>query len=155
MIRLSLCLLLVLGTSSRAIGQVIAEPLRGAEILSAAARQDDKREGSARFFDPKDGQLDLSYFLEDPRGFLPIPIVVTEPAVGYGGGFAGMTTSAPSNPPSSAYSAMVIAASRSGSRSKRSRNRLSHVGLLKPARSPCTWCERPPVAAIATRRSSG
>ena len=51
---------------------------------------DDKREGSARFFDPEDGQFDLSYFLENPRGFLPIPIVVTEPAVGYGGGVAGM-----------------------------------------------------------------
>ena len=38
----------------------------------------------------KDGQFDLSYFLENPRGFLPIPIVVTEPAVGYGGGVAGM-----------------------------------------------------------------
>ena len=32
----------------------------------------------------------MSYFLENPRGFLPIPIVVTEPAVGYGGGGAGM-----------------------------------------------------------------
>ena len=41
---------------------------------------------SDRFFDPADGQLDLSDFLENPRGFLPIPIVVTEPAVGYGGG---------------------------------------------------------------------
>ena len=49
-----------------------------------------KREGMARFFDPQDGQFDLSYFLEDPSGFLPIPIIVTEPAVGYGGGGAGM-----------------------------------------------------------------
>lgn len=49
-----------------------------------------KRTGKARFFDPTDGQFDLSYFLEDPRGFLPIPIIVTEPAVGYGGGIAGM-----------------------------------------------------------------
>ena len=48
------------------------------------------RTGRSRFFDPEDGQLDLSHFLEDPRGFLPIPIVVTEPAVGYGGGAAGM-----------------------------------------------------------------
>ncbi|MDM0047492.1 hypothetical protein [Variovorax sp. J22R115] len=32
----------------------------------------------------------MSSFLENPRGFLPIPIVVTEPAVGYGGGAAGM-----------------------------------------------------------------
>jgi hypothetical protein len=44
----------------------------------------------ARFFDPEDGQLDVSDFLEHPRGFLPIPIVVTEPAVGYGAGVAGM-----------------------------------------------------------------
>src|SRR5690349_9014391 len=48
------------------------------------------RTGRSRFFDPEDRQLDLSYFLENPRGFLPIPIVVTEPAVGYGGGAAGM-----------------------------------------------------------------
>ncbi len=44
----------------------------------------------ARFFDPEDGKLDVSSFLEDPHGFLPIPLVVTEPAVGYGGGLAGM-----------------------------------------------------------------
>jgi len=47
-----------------------------------------ERTGRARFFDPDDGQLDLSYFLENPRGFLPIPIVITEPAVGYGAGVA-------------------------------------------------------------------
>ena len=87
--RLCLLLLLVLGTSG-AIAQTISEPLRGAEIVSEAMELDAKRTGSARFFDPHDGQLDLSYFLEDPRGFLPIPIVVTEPAVGYGGGGAGM-----------------------------------------------------------------
>ena len=55
-----------------------------------AAPPDAKRTGRARFFDPEDGSLDLSYFLEEARGFLPIPIVVTEPAVGYGGGGAGM-----------------------------------------------------------------
>ena len=60
------------------------------EIVSDASGLDAKRQGSARFFDPEDGQFDLSYFLENPRGFLPIPIVVTEPAVGYGGGGAGM-----------------------------------------------------------------
>jgi len=48
------------------------------------------QERSSRFIDPEDGQFDLSYFLENPRGFLPIPIIVTEPAVGYGGGIAGM-----------------------------------------------------------------
>ena len=87
--RLCLWLMLVLGTSG-AIAQTISEPLRSAEILSEATEIDAKRTGRARFFDPQDGQLDLSYFLENPRGFLPIPIVVTEPAVGYGAGGAGM-----------------------------------------------------------------
>lgn len=53
-----------------------------------AAQPEARREGLARFFE--DGQLDLSYFLENPRGFLLIPVVVTEPAVGDGGGLAGM-----------------------------------------------------------------
>lgn len=62
-----------------------AQPALQQQEQSAAPRT-----GRARFFDPDDGQLDLSYFLENPRGFLPIPIVVTEPSVGYGGGAAGM-----------------------------------------------------------------
>ncbi len=48
------------------------------------------RTGMARFIDREDGQLDVSEFLEHARGFLPIPIVITEPAIGYGGGIAGM-----------------------------------------------------------------
>jgi hypothetical protein len=44
----------------------------------------------SRFRDPEDGQFDVSRFLAQPRAFLPIPLVVTEPAVGYGGGVAGM-----------------------------------------------------------------
>jgi hypothetical protein len=90
LLRLAMLPLLALGASSGASAQAIGEPLRGVEIVSEAARPDTKREGTARFFDPEDGQLDLSYFLEDPSGFLPIPIIVTEPAVGYGGGAAGM-----------------------------------------------------------------
>lgn len=83
-------LYLAAAASCPSSAQVLSEPLRGAEIVSDASRLDAKREGSARFVDPQDGQFDLSYFLENPRGFLPIPIVVTEPAVGYGGGAAGM-----------------------------------------------------------------
>lgn len=41
-----------------------------------------------RFTDPRDGQLDLSEWLLDHRGFLPVPIIITEPAIGYGGGLA-------------------------------------------------------------------
>lgn len=38
--------------------------------------------------DPKDGKLDMSDYLASARGFLPIPIIVTEPAIGYGLGAA-------------------------------------------------------------------
>ncbi|HEY6512281.1 MAG TPA: BamA/TamA family outer membrane protein [Burkholderiaceae bacterium] len=39
-----------------------------------------------RFKDADDGQLDLSEWLLDQKGFLPVPIIITEPAVGYGAG---------------------------------------------------------------------
>ncbi len=41
-----------------------------------------------KFIDPKDGKFDASDWLLHHRGFLPVPIIVTEPAVGYGGGVA-------------------------------------------------------------------
>ncbi len=40
------------------------------------------------FKDPQDGRFDTSRFLLDLDGFLPVPLVVTEPAIGYGGGAA-------------------------------------------------------------------
>ncbi|VEB72634.1 Uncharacterised protein [Raoultella ornithinolytica] len=41
----------------------------------------------ADLFDPEDGMLDMSRYLQDNQyGFLPVPVVITEPAVGYGGG---------------------------------------------------------------------
>jgi hypothetical protein len=42
------------------------------------------------FTDPDDGQFDMSEWLLDRRGFLPVPIIITEPAVGYGGGVAAL-----------------------------------------------------------------
>jgi len=44
----------------------------------------------SKFRDPEDGAIDLSRFLATPRRFMPLPLVVTEPAVGYGGGLAAM-----------------------------------------------------------------
>jgi len=38
--------------------------------------------------DPRDGKLDVSDWLLHHKGFLPVPIVITEPAVGFGGGVA-------------------------------------------------------------------
>ncbi len=40
------------------------------------------------FRDPEDGHLDASRWLLDHRGFLPVPIIVTDPSVGNGGGVA-------------------------------------------------------------------
>jgi len=40
------------------------------------------------FKDPEDGRFDTSRFLLDLKGLLPVPIIVTEPAIGYGGGAA-------------------------------------------------------------------
>src|SRR6516162_1339126 len=51
-------------------------------FLAAAAQAAEP----SRFRDPEDGHFDLSEYLLDHRGALPIPIIITEPAVGYGGG---------------------------------------------------------------------
>jgi hypothetical protein len=40
------------------------------------------------FRDSIDGAIDFSQFLMNPKGFMPIPIIITEPAIGYGGGLA-------------------------------------------------------------------
>jgi len=49
------------------------------------------RAEAAGLIDPEDGMLDMSHYLEDnPYGFLPVPVVITEPAVGYGGGLFGL-----------------------------------------------------------------
>lgn len=39
-----------------------------------------------KIVDKKDGAVDISEFLNSTTGFLPIPIIITEPAVGFGGG---------------------------------------------------------------------
>jgi hypothetical protein len=80
-----------LGVGASAVAR--AQP-HGAPAVNGTADNSapttDARARFARFFDPQDGQLDLSVLLEDPKGFLPIPLIVTEPAVGYGGGVIGM-----------------------------------------------------------------
>jgi len=42
------------------------------------------------FRDPDDGAIDLSDWLLERKGFLPVPIVITEPAVGFGAGLAAV-----------------------------------------------------------------
>jgi hypothetical protein len=70
-----------------------ASPMDAAESHEVGPRAPPAdAQGSDRslLFDPVDGQLDVSHYLEHPRAFLPIPVIVTEPAVGYGGGLVGM-----------------------------------------------------------------
>lgn len=43
---------------------------------------------AVEFFDPQDGYLDASQWLLEHHGFIPVPVIITEPAVGYGGGVA-------------------------------------------------------------------
>jgi hypothetical protein len=76
------------GAASRGAG--LSEAPASSDIGVRAATADPPAVGPSRFFDPDDGQFDISHFLEHPHGFIPIPIVVTEPAVGYGGGVVGM-----------------------------------------------------------------
>jgi len=52
--------------------------------LTPASASGQKRGGVFR--DPEDGRLDVSEWLLTKKGLLPIPIIITEPAVGYGGG---------------------------------------------------------------------
>lgn len=56
-----------------------------ATLVTSTTQADDWRD---MFKDPQDGRLDTSRWLLERRGFLPVPIVITEPAVGYGGGVA-------------------------------------------------------------------
>jgi hypothetical protein len=66
-----------------------------------AAKQDDpvdnqpaseeKKSFFAKFKDPEDGMFDASgWLLENIVGFMPVPLIITEPAVDNGLGFAGM-----------------------------------------------------------------
>jgi hypothetical protein len=36
------------------------------------------------FIDPQDGMFDVSHWLAERKGFFPVPIIITEPAVGFG-----------------------------------------------------------------------
>lgn len=43
---------------------------------------------SSKLISEEDGAVDMSEFLNSTTGFLPVPIIITEPAVGFGGGIA-------------------------------------------------------------------
>ena len=45
---------------------------------------------AGNFIDPTDGQLDMGKYLAEKKGVLPVPIIITEPSVGYGLGVAAV-----------------------------------------------------------------
>lgn len=55
--------------------------------------------------DPNDGHLDMSEWLLNHRGALPVPIIITEPALGYGGGVALMFFHRPQGSPTTRINA--------------------------------------------------
>lgn len=61
-------------------------------IYSARAQKDTiqvkKEKKKISFRHPDDNAFDMSSFLLEHKGLLPVPILITEPAVGYGGGAA-------------------------------------------------------------------
>jgi hypothetical protein len=69
-------------------GAGLRRGLAALALFAAGAAQADGDGWMQRFVDPQDGRLDLSEWLLDHKGFLPVPIVITEPAVGYGAGLA-------------------------------------------------------------------
>ena len=95
-VAIGLLLACLASAASPAVAQGAAQtgaagsPSAPAAPAAAASAPNASPPWHAQFFDAEDGQLDLSEFLSRPRTFLPIPIVITEPAVGYGGGVAGM-----------------------------------------------------------------
>lgn len=77
-VRLVLMLIATVVTERQLIAQdPLLDLAPATQPASAAAKQ-------SLFFDPTDGQFDMSQFLQTPIGFLPVAVPITEPAVGLG-----------------------------------------------------------------------
>lgn len=74
--RISILLIFIVGFSNIATAQ------------DESVEKSSKKKGLsfAEFKDPVDNAFDISVFLDEPKGILPVPIIITEPAIGYGGG---------------------------------------------------------------------
>jgi len=49
---------------------------------------DNNASNQISFVDKEDGHFDVSEYMSQAYGFVPVPILITEPSVGYGGGLA-------------------------------------------------------------------
>ena len=66
----------------------VCVPLALVAVLGLTPAASPCQKSGGLFKDPDDGQFDVSEWLLTKKGFLAIPIIITEPAVGYGGGLA-------------------------------------------------------------------
>jgi hypothetical protein len=55
-------------------------------LFSSVLSAEDNVTSELSLFDKKDGNFDISEYMSQAYGFVPVPIVITEPSVGYGGG---------------------------------------------------------------------
>ena len=55
-------------------------------LLTTLLLAENNQTNELSFFDKKDGMVDLSNYLSQAYGFLPVPTLITEPAIGYGVG---------------------------------------------------------------------
>lgn len=69
---------------------LLVRPLLALLLLALAGAPLRAQEPEPGRFRGSDGEFDISGYLASRGGFLPVPIVVTEPAIGYGGGLAGL-----------------------------------------------------------------
>jgi hypothetical protein len=76
------------GSASILVRAILASTIAGVIATTHVAAAAAEERWTDVFFDREDGALDASEWLLDRKGFLPVPIVITEPAVGYGGGAA-------------------------------------------------------------------
>ena len=91
-------LLVCLGLASAAESGDRSDDEITRELADPNTAQDDGGSFWEAFVDPQDGYLDLSDWLMEKQGFLPVPILITEPAVGYGGGLAAAYLHRPNDP---------------------------------------------------------
>jgi hypothetical protein len=68
-------------------------------LLSQDEKAIRKAEKKAMLRDTLDGKFDFSHFLIDSKGFLPIPLIITEPALGNIGGVLALTFLTPKELP--------------------------------------------------------
>jgi outer membrane protein assembly factor BamA len=59
-------------------------------LVAESGDEEPKTTWRDRFIDPEDGMFDASDYLERPGAFLVVPVVITEPAVGYGLGLTAV-----------------------------------------------------------------